>query len=364
VSVPLHVLLLGAVLAAAPPVRANAPGMPTAPAACPADSGDAVIMGYGAAALRRSKRDPEPKGDWASLCLPLKRAGNLLLVEARVDSLVGNFILDFGAPYLVLNRTYFRDYETQRSGLQASGVDGGERAVERITVDRLEMETLHWLDVEADLANLGAIEDRRGVQILGLMGLDLFLDLAVTIDPLQSVLTLQRLDEAGAPVDPDAWDGRSPGMRTEIRVREKRILLEGRVAGKRLGFLLDTGAEANVLDNNNASKVLRAVRIERRVPLHGSAGGRAEALAGELGDLELGGRIFPGGKTLIADLDGLGTATGARTPGTSRPSPTGITASTRSGTCPTTGSRWPAIRTRAGWWSPGPSTAGGRRNRR
>lgn len=309
-SVPLHVLLLGAVLAAAPPVRANAPGMPTALAACPADSGDAVIMGYGTAALRRSKRDPEPKGDWASLCLPLKRAGNLLLVEARVDSLVGNFILDFGAPYLVLNRTYFRDYETRRSGLQASGVDGGERAVERITVDRLEMETLHWLDVEADLANLGAIEDRRGVQILGLMGLDLFLDLAVTIDPLQSVLTLQRLDENGAPTDPDAWDGRSPGMRTEIRVQEKRILLEGRVAGKRLGFLLDTGAEANVLDNNNASKVLRAVRIERRVPLHGSAGGRAEALAGELGDLELGGRIFPGGKTLIADLDGLGITAG------------------------------------------------------
>src|SRR5574343_801004 len=50
----------------------------------------------------------EAKGEFDTLKLPLKRAGNLLLVEADVDGQRGNFILDTGAPGLVLNTTYFR----------------------------------------------------------------------------------------------------------------------------------------------------------------------------------------------------------------------------------------------------------------
>ena len=46
-----------------------------------------------------------------SILIPLKRAGNLFLIEARIDTMVGNFIVYLGAPYLVLNATYFRDYE-------------------------------------------------------------------------------------------------------------------------------------------------------------------------------------------------------------------------------------------------------------
>ena len=46
-----------------------------------------------------------PQGDFETLVIPLKRAQNLLLVEAKVDSIEGNFILDTGAPYLVLNKT-------------------------------------------------------------------------------------------------------------------------------------------------------------------------------------------------------------------------------------------------------------------
>lgn len=250
---------------------------------------------------------PVPEGDFFSLCLPLKRAGNLFLVEARVDSVVGNFILDFGAPYLVLNKTYFRHYPT-KGGTYAAGVGGAAARVDRTTVERLELEILYYQNVPADLADLGGIENRRGVKILGLMGLDLFLDFAVTIDPLQDALTLQRLDGEGLALDPDGLDHRSPQMQTDIKVRDNSVFLMGRVGGKKVQFMLDTGAEMNVLDNDNPSKVLDAMRIERRIPLHGSAGGQTEALAGTLPELDLGGRIFPGGKTIITDLDGLGKA--------------------------------------------------------
>lgn len=48
--------------------------------------------------------------DSLSYTLPFTKVGNLMIVKARVDSVEGNFILDTGAPYLVLNLTYFRHY--------------------------------------------------------------------------------------------------------------------------------------------------------------------------------------------------------------------------------------------------------------
>jgi len=52
---------------------------------------------------------PEPTfADGAqTVTIPIKRAGNLIIVEAQIDSIAGNFVLDTGAPYLVLNATYF-----------------------------------------------------------------------------------------------------------------------------------------------------------------------------------------------------------------------------------------------------------------
>jgi hypothetical protein len=48
--------------------------------------------------------------DSSSGVIPFTRAGNLIVVKAKVDTMEGNFILDTGSPHLVLNLTYFRDY--------------------------------------------------------------------------------------------------------------------------------------------------------------------------------------------------------------------------------------------------------------
>jgi hypothetical protein len=66
---------------------------------------------------------PSPKGDFNKLVIPFRQAGNLIIVEATIDGLRGNFILDTGAPYLVLNATYFRDYE-EVAGFAATDITG------------------------------------------------------------------------------------------------------------------------------------------------------------------------------------------------------------------------------------------------
>src|SRR3954454_17668013 len=62
--------------------------------------------------------------DSTSCVIPFTRAGNLILIQATVDTMVGNFILDTGAPYLVLNITYFRDYQRTSSDAQQTSISG------------------------------------------------------------------------------------------------------------------------------------------------------------------------------------------------------------------------------------------------
>jgi len=256
------------------------------------------------AMARRYRTKPEPKGEWSSLTIPLKRAGNLLLVEAKAGDLEGNFILDFGAPYLVLNRTYFRNYE-RVYGATASDLSGQAAAVYQTQLPRLEILDLYYENIDADVADLGEIENRRGVQILGLLGVELFLKLGVTVDVLRDVLYLHRLDETGERMAKNELDLREPAFKIPVILMDNTLVLEVIIAAKPLQFALDSGAEVNVLDYTLSRKVLQALSVEQRVMVHGAAGGSAEVLAGTLSEYSVGGRTFIGGKTIVANLDAM-----------------------------------------------------------
>ena len=253
----------------------------------------------------RARRKPEAKGDFLSLTIPLKHAGNLLLVEAKAGDIEGNFILDFGAPYLVLNRTYFRYYE-KVYGAIASDVTGASSNVYKTSLPRPDIRELYFEDIDADVADLGEIENRRGTQILGLLGVELFLGMEVTVDLLNDVLYLHRLDENGYRLEKNSLDQRTPALVEPITILDNTIVVEVVIATKTLRFALDSGAEVNVLDYGINRKVLQELTIDKRVTLHGAAGGQAEVLAGKLSEYSIGGRNFIGGKTIVANLAAMG----------------------------------------------------------
>ena len=47
-----------------------------------------------------------------TMAVPIKRAGNLIVVEAQLDTLVGDFILDTGAPGLIPQSNLFSGCQT------------------------------------------------------------------------------------------------------------------------------------------------------------------------------------------------------------------------------------------------------------
>lgn len=162
---------------------------------CSAKAGDDPVL-----TQKASVRIYTTQSDSASCTIPFNRVGNLIVVKAKVDSLEGNFVLDTGAPYLVLNITYFRDYPiTVASDAEQTSITGQGTMQHKTSVGQLSFGLLNFYRTEADLVNLGSIENAKGIKVLGLLGVELFKQCEVLIDFEKSEIHLLRINKKQHP---------------------------------------------------------------------------------------------------------------------------------------------------------------------
>lgn len=254
-------------------------------------------------AVDLSSQGYQPLGDFQSITIPLKRAGRLFLIEARIDGQSGNLVFDTGASGLVLNKTYFRNYvaeETQGGG----GVTGGIAKVYRIKIDRIDISNLYYKNLYADITDLGHIENRRGVKILGLFGLNMITDFEVIFDANNNELQLNRVDKEGKRIDltqPEIKFDETQYIDTQHNI----MTMKGKVGDKVLNFCLDTGAESNVLSNTIPKKVMNTVQINRRSSMGGAGAASVEVLYGTMQEFEFGKQHFGNMQTVVTSLDAM-----------------------------------------------------------
>ena len=270
------------------------------------DSGKVVLSHLSTDMANFGRRDPIANCENNEIIIPLKRAGKLLLIEGEVDGLTGNFIFDTGAPYLVLNRTYFRNYDL-RNELVASGITGGQSAIMVTRVKKLQIQNLWYGDVRADVAELGHIENARGVQILGLLGLNLFKSFIIEVDLSKGILKLTKCDKKG---DSGIVDRTEYDLVEDLDFYDNTIFVKCEVAGKKLRFGLDTGAEINAVSSMSNKKVLESITITGRSRLMGTGSESVEIIFGKMEELRLGEVAFRDMQTVITQLDDMGEAYG------------------------------------------------------
>jgi predicted aspartyl protease len=249
----------------------------------------------------------DPLGKLESVTIPLKRVGKLFLIEAKVDDEIGNFVFDTGSARLVLNKTYFRKYFSNEPEY-AGGVTGATTAIGHIKVKRLQIAGLNYENMAADVTNLGHIENRRGVKILGLFGFSMLRNLEVVIDVNRNELRLYRLDKNGNRIGSSG--GRKYDITQKIWQKQDVLFVQAMVGGKMLDFCLDTGAESNVLNSNTTKKVLSTVSIQRRSDLVGVGTSRAEVLYGIMNDFKMGDCPIENMQTIISSLTSMSESYG------------------------------------------------------
>jgi predicted aspartyl protease len=252
--------------------------------------------------------DNEALGDFQTITIPLKRTGRLFLIEARIDDQVGNLIFDTGASGLVLNRTYFRKY-TGSEKSSGGGVTGSFDKIYRIVVKRIDISEMYYENVIADLADLGHIENRRGVKILGLFGLSMIHNFEVIFDAGKSELQLNRIDKQGNRLNSGKQEIKFD-FTQKVETQHDIMLIKGKIGDKTLNFCLDTGAESNVISSDVSKKVMSTIQINRRSNLGGASAGSVEVLYGTMKELEFGNHQFGDMETVVTSLSSMSESYG------------------------------------------------------
>jgi len=248
-----------------------------------------------------------------ALTIPLKRVGNLFLIDATVDNQTGNLIFDTGAMGLVLNKTYYRDHIIVDSH-PSNGVTGAISNVSFINIDRIKFSELIFNNSRADLTDLGHIENRRNVKILGLLGLTLIKDFEIIIDVNNNQLQLFRIDKKGNRFNTSEKSFQAD-ITQPIQSTNNVIFLRGTISGKKLNFCMDTGSETNVISNRSSKEVLNSITITRRSSLQGSGSKKSEVFYGTMNNFVYNNKELTGMETIITNLDGLCEAYGVQIDG-------------------------------------------------
>ena len=243
--------------------------------------------------------------DSVSSVIPFSRAGNLIVLRARADSIEGNFILDTGAPHLILNLTYFRHYTlTEHNDAEHTSITGTGSAIVRTMITDFRIGRLNYNRTDADLVNLGHIENTRGIKILGLLGLALFKDCELIIDFDRSLIYLHRLTKklASKYKNPMLNDTSLYSV-VPIEIMDNKIITRTEMAGKKLIFVIDSGAESNLLDSRLPNKIFEQVIVTGRVMLSGTGLKKVEALSGDMKQLKIGNKLISNLPVVITNLE-------------------------------------------------------------
>ncbi|HSN62260.1 MAG TPA: pepsin/retropepsin-like aspartic protease family protein [Ferruginibacter sp.] len=249
--------------------------------------------------------DPIVKSDSADCIIPFSRAGNLIIIKAKADNIEGNFILDTGAPGLILNMTYFRDYPITEihSNEQGGGITGSVGGYGKTKVAKLSFGPIRYSKVNTDLINLGHIENSKGIKIIGLLGVQLFKQFEMIIDYENSQIHLHLINSKEAKKYQNSMLGDTAAYSVfPLDLLENKMITYGKIGNKKLTFLIDTGAETNVIDSRLSESVLGNVVITRRLKLNGSGNKKVDALYGDMSNLTIGSRNIATMPVLVTNM--------------------------------------------------------------
>jgi predicted aspartyl protease len=261
---------------------------------------------------RNKKQDPEEKTFPAKkLSSPFEEdvivsSDNLIIIKAKVDTIEGNFILDTGAPGMILNSTYFRDYKPEDPAVneQTGGITGAVDALLPTRIKAFSFGGIQWYKLYADRISLGHIENLKGTKILGLLGMQLFKRFEMVIDFKNNLLHFRhiRKNEKKGVSTPVPYDVKT-ALEMDLMMRGNKILTNGKIGNRKLTFIIDTGAESNVIDARLPGSVLDSVNIQSTMKLNGAGGTKTDALYGDMRNFKIGTLFIHSMPVLVTNLE-------------------------------------------------------------
>ncbi|PHN08258.1 retropepsin-like aspartic protease [Flavilitoribacter nigricans] len=192
--------------------------------------------------------------------IPFRLVGKLIIIQAKVNGLTGNFILDTGISDVLLNSKYFKGKPTERVFV---GVNGDSENINEL-LPSLQIGNHYWEIIYAEVLPITHLEKSKGIPIHGLLGTKIFGDYILLIDYPKRQIELFQMDDQGKNSN---FSQMKPDLnKVEFLVKGNMPVIVAEIGKKKLSFLVDTGAEINLIDNRYAKKLSKQL-LDKREPI-------------------------------------------------------------------------------------------------
>ncbi|MGB0838718.1 MAG: retroviral-like aspartic protease family protein [Chitinophagales bacterium] len=238
----------------------------------------------------------------------------LILVEATVNQQTGYFIIDTGAPNLVLNAPYFDTFDIPATKKEISvGVTGTSKNVRATDVAHFQFHSCEKRNFRARCIDLTHLEGVLDCKLLGLIGHEVLQNFELLIDYPQQRLTFFNLDAQGNRIDQTY--SHLPDFMLDFEYAEHLPLVKAKVGKSKLKLAIDTGASTNLMDNRLRRKLWKFCQFKNMAKLNGTTSQQKRVLRGNINDLNVNGLKYYNLSAVFTELPNLRKEAGGKIDG-------------------------------------------------
>ena len=169
--------------------------------------------------------------------------GGIILVEATLNNTVQTFVLDSGAPGLVLNNYFHKKGKKE----QMTGISGTAEAF-AVMVEDFVWAGITYPKMEAISMDLSHLESMTKRKISGLIGYELIKDFEIFLDYEGKAIQIKSVGNYSK-------EKHHPLVSFPLSFENHLPVIKAKIGKENLRLGLDTGAEINVLDKRLSSQI-------------------------------------------------------------------------------------------------------------
>ncbi|NRB46493.1 MAG: aspartyl protease family protein [Saprospiraceae bacterium] len=269
-----------------------------------------ILLAYSIMELN-SQSSPYPKQDYsltsdAPVKTSFKHIRGLIFVQVEVNGEEAYFILDSGAPVLVLNSKYF-DNGTEDGSAQ--GVSGSLQR-QQIRIDSFRWGNIEIADTDLMGLDLSHLEEELNHPFKGLIGYDLLRDFELLIDYEKEELLLFKDGQT------DYHQKIQPESELSFSYQLHIPVLEVEIDGVHYDLGLDTGAEQNLLSQASFERLPKeSFEVQEQTELRGADKNVTEVQRFLIHESKFSGHTFKAMSFVSADISHLTAGYGLKIEG-------------------------------------------------
>lgn len=181
-----------------------------------------------------------------SSLIPFTIVEGMMMVEAEIDNQKGNFIIDTGAPTLVLNQ-----YPAASSFSKGRGISDGLNATE-VIVKEFSWATIHKRNLNAFKVDISHLELVAGKPIAGIIGYDILKEVEIVVNYKTKTVQLNAVSKTRVHTE-------SPIVAIPFTMQGHLPVIKVKIGKKKIKLALDTASESNILDSKYLKKMNAAL---------------------------------------------------------------------------------------------------------